>query len=689
MAQSILAKMAVEISANTAQFGSALQKSQKQLDSFASGIKKAGATLIGAIAFKEIGQQVIELTVQFQRFEAILTNTLGSRSAAREALNSIRRFAAETPFEVSELTAAYVRWANQGLNPTIDKMRMLGDVASSLGAGFEQTAEAFKDLALGQTKRIEEVGISAQQSNGKIQLSFKGVNLEIEKNVAGVNKALEVYAQLPGVLGTSAAIAETTGGKISNLKDNLSNLGATIGNNSSGLINSFLDFANNGLGSLNDELSKQSSALMVEKVELNALVGAITNVNTSEEARQKLINDLNLKFPDFLKNLNKEKVTNEQLQLRLDDVNKQFLRKIALAAAQEKLIDIQKKLNEAIDDEAEALIEVEKNRGKTVVRGIEARVYDLEAIAREKVVEAQKEQAELQNQLIELTNRYEKTWKDVSSTQNDYFGDAEEGNDETKAGIESVTKALLNQSNVWANMPSFGQPQAISELIPQSAFDKAREQVAAERQKMAEDAQMDFAKSFLGGDIQAPDLSNYVASLEPAIESSKRLSLAAGEINGAFGAAASQGLQSFFEGLSDVAQGNISFGDNALKALAIFMKQFGQQIIAIGIARLGLERMLAAAIGTGPGAAIVAIAAGAALVAASGAVTASLQRKQEQMLASKSAASSTSSQFSSQTLTASGMQGNVQISGKLVGSGRDLVAVINNTSFDNSQRKGG
>ena len=52
---------------------------------------------------------------------------------------------------------------------------------ASLGAGFEQTAEAFKDLAVGQTKRIEEIGISAQQANGKIQLSFKGVNIEVEK----------------------------------------------------------------------------------------------------------------------------------------------------------------------------------------------------------------------------------------------------------------------------------------------------------------------------------------------------------------------------------------------------------------------------------------------------------------------------------------------------------------------------
>jgi NAD/NADP transhydrogenase beta subunit len=32
---------------------------------------------------------------------------------------------------------------------------------------------------------------------------------------------------------------------------------------------------------------------------------------------------------------------------------------------------------------------------------------------------------------------------------------------------------------------------------------------------------------------------------------------------------------------------------------------------------------------------------------------------------------------------------NITITGRLVGSGRDLVAVIDNTYFDNSMRKGG
>ena len=237
MASNIVAQMQVLISAQTQGLNVGLKDATASLNRFEKAAVGVGNTLksfIGVGTVLAIGKEIVDVTAEFQKFQAVLTNTLGSSSAANKALENIRIFAKETPFEVSEVTAAYVRFANQGLNPSIDQMRKLGDVASSLGAGFEQTAEAFKDLAVGQTKRIEEIGISATQANGKIQLSFKGVNLEVEKNAAGVQKAIDTYSQLNGVLGTSDAVSKTLGGRISNLKDSFSNFFLTIGESSSG-----------------------------------------------------------------------------------------------------------------------------------------------------------------------------------------------------------------------------------------------------------------------------------------------------------------------------------------------------------------------------------------------------------------------------------------------------------------------
>lgn len=701
MAATVTPKVAVQISANAAQFGSALAKASKDLNAFTKGVNTMKKGLIAAFAFDKImdlGKQIVDLTAQFQRFEAILTNTLGSNSAAKKALDDIRKFAAETPFEVSELSAAYVRWANQGLAPTIDKMRMLGDVASSLGAGFEQTAEAFKDLAVGQTKRIEEIGISAQQANGKIQLSFKGVNLEIEKNAEGVNKALATYSQLQGVLGTSASIAATTGGKLSNLTDNLSNLGVTLGDRSKGLINGFLDFANNAIGGLNAALNVQSEKLMRERLELNILVSAITNVNTSTEARKKLLNDLNIQYPDFLKNLEIEKVTNEELKKRMDDVNKQFLRKIALAAAEEKLIEVQKDLNDAIDDEAEALKDafeareaIEKfEQKKNLTQRERSRKITL-AIGQEKIAlddakNAREEQNELQQKLIELTNRYTKQLDVTNSVSNDYFDSVNAGNQSVNSGTEEITKQMSDAWNEHYKKITKGAEIAYQGILAQEM------QAAGLGKKKPFESILALPDTSKQKDPYG--ISLFVESLRPMINGLNQVQKASlsvkdrivqdvANINQAFKDAATAGLTDFFMGFEQVAQKEISFGDNVLRAIASFMKTFGQYMIQLGVAKLGFDKLITNLAVPNPAIAIGAIAAGTALVALGGAIQKNINaRMQARAEAATAAGRSAETGRTSNTTR-------VEISGQLVGSGRDLVAVINNTNYDNKIRKGG
>jgi hypothetical protein len=302
MASNIVAQMQVLISAQTKGLNTALSQSQSALKSFESAISTTNKALgafgigIGAAAVANIAGEIVEVTAQFEKFGAVLSNTLGSQSAAQKALDDIRVFAQETPFEVSEVTAAYVRWANQGLNPTIDKMGKLGDVASSLGAGFEQTAEAFKDLLVGQTKRIEEIGISAQQSNGKIQLSFKGTNLEIEKTVEGVAKALDVFSALQGVQGTSAQVSETLGGRISNLKDAYSNLLLTIGTGNGGAlkesVNALIAITNAAAGLIKTLTSTETTAGRFANFLASSFLAPtkflLSFLDNTEEANKKL-----------------------------------------------------------------------------------------------------------------------------------------------------------------------------------------------------------------------------------------------------------------------------------------------------------------------------------------------------------------------------------------------------------------
>ena len=132
-------KLRFEFDGDASKFKQAIQQSNKSVNNFGSNLAKIGGIIAGAFAIDrliEFGGAVIETTGEFEKFEAVLTNTLGSKSQAQKALKGIRDFAKETPFSVIELTDSFVRLANQGFKPTRDQMRKLGDVASSTGKDF-------------------------------------------------------------------------------------------------------------------------------------------------------------------------------------------------------------------------------------------------------------------------------------------------------------------------------------------------------------------------------------------------------------------------------------------------------------------------------------------------------------------------------------------------------------------------
>ncbi len=650
----VVAKLAVEIAANTAAFNTALARTESKLDKFQKGIKNISAQLLAGFALIDVGKQLIEVTSQFQRFEAVLTNTLGSNSAAKEAIDGIREFALKTPFEVSEITAAYVRWTNQGLNPTISKMQMLGDVASSLGAGFEQTAEAFKDLAVGQTKRLEEIGISATQQNGKIQLSFKGVNIEIEKNAQGVQKALEVYSQLPGVLGSTAAIAETLGGRVSNLKDAWDNLLLTIGQGNTGVLyNSIQSLTNLAIvaanASVEFELFRKRTAYTLLTVGTLGLGEGLASKlvefnNLTQDAQEYLLRLGNTasgkKVSDVLGLIEQGKSARELLEDKIDlqkRFNETFLKE---GETQNDINAIYylylKKLNARYQSEVKSNIEASKAAG-LAAKKIADELRQAQA-ARDK----EEAERKAERERAEREKKAEQDWN------------------KKMAAREKVEERYQKMLSERPETLPFGM--------------KSFKDILGDK-----DGKLPAIKLFTDEQRKA-----YLKEVESASQSNQQFVKDAEMINQAFSDAASGGIADFLNGLDDVASGQISFGDNIIKALAGFMKQFGQALITIGIGKLNLDKLFTA----GPAGAAAAIAAGTALMLAAGAVSRSMGKKAQNIGAGGSS-SGGGSGFAGQTVTASGMSSNITITGELKGSGRDLVAVINQTSFDNKVRKGG
>lgn len=242
MAETILAKMAVELSANASKFNKGIAQSQgvlKNLDGAASGVTGTLNLLKGAVAtlgLGLIGREIISVTSEFQKFEAVLKNTLGSNSAAQIALSEIQEFAAVTPFSVQELTQSFVKLANQGFKPTTEELRKLGDLASSTGKGFDQLTEAIIDAQVGEFERLKEFGIRAQKQGDQVKFTFKGVETQTKFTASAIRDYVLSLGDAEGVSGSMAEISKTLGGQISNLGDSWDILLKTIGDGNSGVL---------------------------------------------------------------------------------------------------------------------------------------------------------------------------------------------------------------------------------------------------------------------------------------------------------------------------------------------------------------------------------------------------------------------------------------------------------------------
>jgi hypothetical protein len=234
--------------------GNAAKQSSDNFGQLGGAANKLGGMLAGAFAVGSIisfGKSVIDTTAEFQKFEAVLSNTLGSNSAAQMAMDSIVEFASKTPFQVNELTGAFVKLANQGFKPTMNEMKSLGDLAASTGKSFDQLAEGILDAQTGEFERLKEFGIKAKDMGDKVQFTFKGLKTEVDKTSDAMKNYIVSLGNANGVTGAMDKISKTLGGQISNLSDNWTTLMKNLGDSNTGVMSETISYLNEMLGTIN------------------------------------------------------------------------------------------------------------------------------------------------------------------------------------------------------------------------------------------------------------------------------------------------------------------------------------------------------------------------------------------------------------------------------------------------------
>lgn len=264
------------------------KKSTGTFTNLSGQVLKFGALLGGlaiASVFGNIGSNIFDVTAEFEKFNAVLTNSLGSQSEAEVAMLKIQDIAAKTPFSVSQLTDSYVRLVNAGIKPTSQEIIKLGDLAASQGKGFDQLTEAIIDAQTGEFERLKEFGIRASKEGDRVTFTFKGVQQQVDFTSESITNYIKGLGDLQGVSGTMAATSATLGGQVSNLGDSFDQLFLAIGQNGSGVISNLIGGFNNLVQAITD-IVKGNQKLHDEALKLK--IEDIIDEKTPEQLRDLL-----------------------------------------------------------------------------------------------------------------------------------------------------------------------------------------------------------------------------------------------------------------------------------------------------------------------------------------------------------------------------------------------------------------
>ena len=185
-------------------------------------ISGAVALASGAVA-GFLGKGILDTASEFEQFETQLTTIEGSADKARKSLDWIADFGAKTPYDISQVTEAFVKLKSYGLDPIKGNLlESLGNTASAMGKTLDQAAEMMADAVRGENERLKEFGIVGSKEKQTTTFSYDINGESLAKTVG--NGSAEIQQALQDIMdekfrGGMERMSKTWEGTLSNLGD--------------------------------------------------------------------------------------------------------------------------------------------------------------------------------------------------------------------------------------------------------------------------------------------------------------------------------------------------------------------------------------------------------------------------------------------------------------------------------------
>lgn len=170
----------------------------------------------------------VDVASQFEKFETVLnTLNMGDTAKSKAEMSWISDFAAKTPYELAEVTEAFVQLRSYGMEPMQGLLQTLGDTSSAMGKPLKQAVEAIADAVTGENERLKEFGIVGKKVGDKIVYSYTNAAGAQAKMMAKAGDRAAIQATLTKVWaekygGGMEKLSKTFDGMWSNALDGAS-----------------------------------------------------------------------------------------------------------------------------------------------------------------------------------------------------------------------------------------------------------------------------------------------------------------------------------------------------------------------------------------------------------------------------------------------------------------------------------
>lgn len=188
-----------------------------------STLMTGGVIAAGVVGFGALAKSAVASADELEKGQLKYQTLLGSAAAAQERMAEITKFAAVTPFDLAEVTAADQMLQGFGIR-SAEVLKVVGNAAAISGTDFSDLAKIMGQLS--QSKELENINQLVDRGVLSFaELSAAGITFAKDRSIQ--NSVAETYEAVAKIMqakfaGGMDALSGTVSGKFSSLKDAIS-----------------------------------------------------------------------------------------------------------------------------------------------------------------------------------------------------------------------------------------------------------------------------------------------------------------------------------------------------------------------------------------------------------------------------------------------------------------------------------